>query len=96
MKGFSPLIFADHRIEYIVSLRQYFFSRMNISWLTNVQQNLRPSKITTYTVHSKSTLMDMIINTTVQDIHQLSIFIGCASFSVTVFSCFTIVGGSSP
>ena len=52
MKAFPQFIFADHQDEYIVSLRHYFFE-VDISWLTNVQrnlQNLRPSKITTYTV----------------------------------------------
>ena len=52
-QDFHGLFFADHQVEYIVSLST-IFSRMNIPQLTNVQQNpqnLRPSKITVYTVN---------------------------------------------
>ena len=52
-KDFCSLIFADHQVEYSVSLSHCFFSRIKISRLTSLQQNpqnLHPSKITAYTV----------------------------------------------
>ena len=56
MEGYCGLFFADHQVEYIVSLtdlKALLFSRMNISRLTNIQRNprnLRPSKISAYMV----------------------------------------------
>ena len=53
-QDFHGIIFADHRIEYIVSLNHSFFLRIKISRSASLQQNprnLRPSKITAYTIY---------------------------------------------
>ena len=54
LKDFRGLIFADHQVENIVFLLSHcFFSRIKISHSSSLQRNphnLRPSKITAYTV----------------------------------------------
>ena len=44
-RTFAAYFFADHQVEYIVSLKYCFFLRMNILWFANVPQNLHSSKI---------------------------------------------------
>ena len=54
MKGFSWFIFANHQVEYIVSLGTILYSRMDILWLTNIQQNLQKFlSLENYRVYSK-------------------------------------------
>ena len=53
LKGFSWFTFTDYQVEYIISLSYCFFSRIKILLSTSVKQNLqnlRPLKITAYTV----------------------------------------------